>query len=272
MSQDKRAVIIREILYWKKHRLLPEHYCDFLLNLYGNDGEHAATAAYRTKGSRVRRSLMWALALGVITIISIFATYFNAFPLPMQITSAIVGVIVLLIAGMFLRAVSVPLAYLSLGAGSLIILAAGEWLLMEHGWYTPFRALGYLSVCCAIWFALGAYLRLTSFQLCGLLGTAFIYGWVLADVSGSLYGIGIQVAWIAAAVLFLWLGRIVRTVNDSTARAMIAMSFLCLSGPECMLAVSGDLTELAAAGPLLVMTGKLIAAAGLLVWRQKRRK
>ena len=30
----RKQIIINEIIYWKKNRMLPEHYCDFLLALY----------------------------------------------------------------------------------------------------------------------------------------------------------------------------------------------------------------------------------------------
>ena len=34
MDQQRKAIIIHEIKYWKDNHLLPEHYCDFLLALY----------------------------------------------------------------------------------------------------------------------------------------------------------------------------------------------------------------------------------------------
>ena len=33
-GNDKRVIMIAEIEYWRKHKLLKEHYCDFLSNLY----------------------------------------------------------------------------------------------------------------------------------------------------------------------------------------------------------------------------------------------
>ena len=34
MNAQRKRIIISEIQYWKKNRLLPEHYCDFLITLY----------------------------------------------------------------------------------------------------------------------------------------------------------------------------------------------------------------------------------------------
>jgi hypothetical protein len=39
LGDGRKAIIIQEIKYWKQHRLLPEHYCDYLLALYtGGEG------------------------------------------------------------------------------------------------------------------------------------------------------------------------------------------------------------------------------------------
>lgn len=34
MDQNRKNIIVKEILFWKKSRLLPEKYCDFLITLY----------------------------------------------------------------------------------------------------------------------------------------------------------------------------------------------------------------------------------------------
>ncbi|UOQ47425.1 hypothetical protein MUN88_15300 [Gracilibacillus caseinilyticus] len=43
MNQSRKQIIVNEIHYWKSHKLLPDHYCDFLLALYTEghgDGEN----------------------------------------------------------------------------------------------------------------------------------------------------------------------------------------------------------------------------------------
>jgi len=37
MDPNQKRIIVREIEMWRKNRLLPEQYCDFLLNLYMDD-------------------------------------------------------------------------------------------------------------------------------------------------------------------------------------------------------------------------------------------
>ncbi|MCM3743378.1 hypothetical protein M3193_04435 [Sporosarcina luteola] len=39
MNAQRKKIIMAEINYWKQNKLLPEHYCDFLLTLY-TQGDH----------------------------------------------------------------------------------------------------------------------------------------------------------------------------------------------------------------------------------------
>ncbi|MFD1904811.1 hypothetical protein ACFSQ7_13340 [Paenibacillus rhizoplanae] len=39
MNLEKRDTILREIQYWRRSKLLPEQYCDFLTNLYDDQAE-----------------------------------------------------------------------------------------------------------------------------------------------------------------------------------------------------------------------------------------
>ncbi|MCL6585368.1 MAG: hypothetical protein K6T72_02420 [Anoxybacillus sp.] len=48
MNEKRREIIVREIEYWKRSRLLPEHYCDYLLALY-TEGEVTPSVAPRRK-------------------------------------------------------------------------------------------------------------------------------------------------------------------------------------------------------------------------------
>lgn len=52
MNDQRKKIIIAEINYWKQNKLLPEHYCDFLITLYSqgdHDEEISATQAILSK-------------------------------------------------------------------------------------------------------------------------------------------------------------------------------------------------------------------------------
>ncbi|MCG7345110.1 hypothetical protein MHZ92_13270 [Sporosarcina sp. ACRSL] len=52
MNVQRKKIIMAEINYWKQNKLLPEHYCDFLITLY-TQGDHeqeiSATEAILSK-------------------------------------------------------------------------------------------------------------------------------------------------------------------------------------------------------------------------------
>lgn len=58
MNPQRKRIIISEIKYWKQNKLLPEHYCDFLITLYaqGEDEKEAkVTDAILVKEKRNRK-------------------------------------------------------------------------------------------------------------------------------------------------------------------------------------------------------------------------
>jgi hypothetical protein len=49
MDKERKDIIVKEILYWKDNRMLPEHYCDYLLALY-TEGNRPKNKARKAKG------------------------------------------------------------------------------------------------------------------------------------------------------------------------------------------------------------------------------
>lgn len=48
MSNPKKQIILNEITFWKQNKMLPEHYCDFLMSLY-SEGNHQEEIAGKSK-------------------------------------------------------------------------------------------------------------------------------------------------------------------------------------------------------------------------------
>lgn len=66
MNRRRRETIIREIEYWKRSRLLPEHYCNYLLALY-TEGD-ASLSPRRPLRSRLEASLCLLLPAAALAI------------------------------------------------------------------------------------------------------------------------------------------------------------------------------------------------------------
>lgn len=55
MNAQRKKIIMTEINYWKQNKLLPEHYCDFLITLYtqgDNELEVSVNEAVLSKNKR----------------------------------------------------------------------------------------------------------------------------------------------------------------------------------------------------------------------------
>jgi len=269
MDQDKRAIIIKEIQYWKRTRLLPEHYCDFLLNLYSSGQGEASAARERSTIVAARDSggWLWFAAIGIIATAVIFALNFSVFPFLLQIAASVLFVIALIIFGIKVASRSMPVAYLSLGAGCLLMLIAGEWMLVQHGFERSGWAIGYLALCCLIWTIIGAYLHLAFLCFSGLTGILFVYAWLLSLWLDPLYGVPLQLAWIMAAALFVWLAYTARQKLRSLGRNCFVEGCLAWLAPEIMAAIFGN--ELTV-GLQVAMVGKIIVLGLLLMIFRKR--
>ena len=82
MNSQKKAVILNEISFWKKNKLLPEHYCDFLMTLYSEGQEVEENNSTQLKINAANSLLAdnysknWKMILAIIGIILIFGALF----------------------------------------------------------------------------------------------------------------------------------------------------------------------------------------------------
>ena len=82
-KQNRKQIIINEIVYWKDNHLLPAHYCDFLLAIY-TEGSGIQEQILKPK----TRKFYWLYLL--LIPIFIFLFYFTELSLILQIVSGII--------------------------------------------------------------------------------------------------------------------------------------------------------------------------------------
>lgn len=181
MNAQRRKIIISEIKYWRQHKLLPEHYCDFLITLYaqgeqGVEEEKETTdpifVKERKRKHRAATSLIL-LALGVVALLLLFTSY------PM-----IPAVIGLLAIGFFIAIPTfkmvkhpeiIPLYYVC-AAFIMLSLSFKLWFMYfpEH----PLLLIGLLALNCLLWLYAGRMLRQLYFTISGALGLLLIIGFM----------------------------------------------------------------------------------------------
>ncbi|AGT32820.1 membrane protein [Geobacillus genomosp. 3] len=170
MNRRRRETIIREIEYWKRSRLLPEQYCDYLLALY-TEGD----------GRPRSRQRPGSLAAGLCLLLpaAALAIYFTelSFVLQTLLLSLFLSVCLLLVWRW--RKERQLLHFPLIGSAWLLLMGT----VAGSSYYFPGQS-GALTVAvlanCAAWLAVGHLFRLHYFSLAAAVGgvlTAVIVWW-----------------------------------------------------------------------------------------------
>ncbi|WLR56307.1 hypothetical protein LC048_05130 [Mesobacillus subterraneus] len=166
MDDHRRKIITNEIKYWKQNRLLPEHYCDFLLNLYtGGSSEAETTSRYTPSRSKGIISL---ILIGLLSF-SVFLFYFTELSLFLQ-TALILffGMTTLTVAVFMVKKSFYELVPLLTCALLLLITSvqAAEIIFPKH----PVMIYIVTGLNCLVWVTAGMRWKMVSFKLSGIIG------------------------------------------------------------------------------------------------------
>ncbi|MBD2869500.1 hypothetical protein [Paenibacillus arenilitoris] len=211
MNQDRRQIIVKEIDHWRRSKLLPDQYCDFLLNLYADQetsaqirGSHHGTVGKAVAAVQRATGMQWLLTFGTFTFISFVVLYFNEFHPLMQMGIVAGSTVVLLWIGQRLRSRSEAAGLTLTGLGMLLLLGGGLYMLdlhgMEHWGWRP----GLLAGCSLMWVIYGIKGRIPVLHACGWLAAILVYASLLARFTSDSSWYEIQLYWLPVACLFGW--------------------------------------------------------------------
>ncbi len=167
---ERKKIIINEIKYWKKNRLLPEHYCNFLLTLY-TEGEQQEEVSDK----REKTPLNWfpllitflGLALFGLTFLVIYFTDFSSF---LQTGLVLFFSIIMFFLANLVKRFDYRLVHLYILIGALMVFMATihftSYLFPDQ----PNAIIGAVIITCMIWFIIGKKYNLKYFLVSGILG------------------------------------------------------------------------------------------------------
>ncbi|MBC8079356.1 MAG: hypothetical protein H7X86_03365, partial [Gorillibacterium sp.] len=268
MDTDKRKIIIHEIEYWRKNRLLPEQYCDFLQNLYREGEESQGRRVLGLSPGQIKdaKPLTWILIFSLVGIIFYVGFYFTSFPFPMQIMLIALTVLLFFTLGVKNRVMKPTVSYSYLWAGAIIAPTAGFYFIMEHGGEPSALAI-LLSVTALFWIVTGVTSRFASFHFCGWLIIAIIYGWMLLQIISEPEIITLQLYWLPLGTIIAWLGFLLRNRSEANGWVLVAAGALMWIGPE----IYGlTLTGIADGLLQVILALKLIASIMLLYTTRRK--
>lgn len=264
MDNDKRRnIIVREIGYWRKNKLLPEQYCDFLLNLYADE-----TAAGQAQSQGLASAIIGSnpkrffYILSALTVITILCLNFTVFPLPLQI-----GLVALLVFlgyayGIIYRVRKPVLSHAVLGISSILLLIAGPLLLRMHSADEPIWIGSYIALCSLIWIIQGLVFRMGWFHFCGWIGIMLVYAWSVYISIDELHWIHLQLMWLPLAFIFLWIAWFLHRSGYSSATVFFAVATLQWFVPDVISLILYGTT-----GMVQVLFIVKMIAASLLLYR-----
>ncbi|MEK0313026.1 hypothetical protein [Cohnella sp. 56] len=241
VDEDKRKWVVREIESWRRAKMLPEHYCDFLQNLYLDDLTVRPKSAAGERLQKIGQASgkQWLYVLVIFSLICLVALHFSAFPPALQIAISVIGTGVLVALGSRFRD-SLPARGLTLlSAGMLLLPASGAAILHIQGW-TEGPGLFILLVASAlIWIVCGIAERFAVLHWLGWMGIVALYAAVLSRQAPHPSWLEVQVFWVPAALLFAWLSWFLHVKFKMTGAVLFATALILWFMPEVYSALFG---------------------------------
>jgi hypothetical protein len=233
LDAEKRKIIVFEIEHWRTSKLLPEHFCDFLLNLYLEDPADRPKKWGSVSPSSIRNSnwKVWMFIFGGLGLISFISLNFNSYQIPMQISISTLFILLCYMVGGVSRTKNPTISYLALAFGSILLLNIGLFLLHKHE-ADPKLIVAYTVICSIIWMVTGITSRMPVFHFGGWLVLILTYGWVLNHNIDTFDWLGLQMSWVPVSIVLLWLGWLFHHNNKQMGAVLLLVGFLVWFIPD----------------------------------------
>ncbi|QTD41670.1 hypothetical protein [Sporosarcina sp. Te-1] len=185
MNAQRKRIIITEIQYWKQNKLLPEHYCDFLITLYARGEEDGTEEMKGSKGilehekkTRVGR----VIAISLLTIL-VFGGMFllkNYSVWPMSAAAVLATILLIISLGKSRVSSNFTSLLYILSAFLLLGLSLKVWMIFFET--ETMLLIGLLVLNCVLWLFAGRLLKLLYFTISGSVGLLLIIGFLFLSM------------------------------------------------------------------------------------------
>lgn len=264
MDEQKRIMMIKEIEHWRRSKLLPEHYCDFLLNLYMETGSDRSRSMIGLSKKDIAGShwSRWMLVVAAVTALLLSLLNFNSFGISLQIGVSLVFVVSCYWIAFRSREETPVRARLFGGLASMALLGGGAWILGDNGWSEDWMFIALVAGSALVWLAVGWSGPFGFLQYCGWMGLMFAYGWMLNGrlAAGSWYMP--QLGWLPVSFLLLWVGWLFHHRWKTAGLMMMAAGATVWFAPEAFSLLQGSVPT----GVTEIALVCKLAAAGLVLF------
>jgi len=233
-NEEKRKFIVNEIEAWRRSKLLPEHYCYFLQNLYLDDLEDRPKGTVEAVVRKIGQASWkkWFLYFGIFSCICAVFFHFSAFPLALQIAVVGLATTAFVAMGGIWRENQPAKALFSMAAGMLFMFGAGVVILELHGWTSGIGPTVLLAICAVMCISCGIIVRMALIHWFGWLAIVALYARLLLVRIPDPTWAETQLFWIPAALLFIWLSWFLHVRFQSVGAVMFTIGLIVWMMPE----------------------------------------
>jgi len=175
MDKIRKDIVLKEIRYWKEHRLLPEQYCDFLLSLY-TEGSEAEQQIYEKKSHSFKSLFIQMLYIYILLqlVITLVVIYFTEISIDLQIAIFTVFVIICLGSVIYFYRKKHLFFHVSLIVGILILFLATVHIVSKLFSGEQLDLLFIILMNCILWIFIGFKLNLKYLIISGITGAVLL--------------------------------------------------------------------------------------------------
>lgn len=264
MDPQQRQWMAQEIARWRKNRLLPAAYCNFLAQLYDvplDAQEEGSKEPARSWADRIAslRPASWMVVFFIFVLFCIIGFHFTAFAAPMQIS--VIAVPALVLAGLaWSSRKTSPQRTIWRALLASLTLSGGGWLVLQaQGWSAWWPTVVWLVVCALAWLLCGMLAHSGLMQGAGWLHAAAAYCCVLQIAMTDLTLGESQWLWLPESGLFVWMAWAVHRLSPRVSAGLLIASAGLWFMPEAAWVAARAWSELEADQELLsFLLGKWI--------------
>ena len=181
MANSKKTIIMNEILFWKQNKLLPDHYCDFLMTLYseGNEIEleeeigHEKSIIAREKRNRILL-ITFISIVSMALLVALFMVTDSVWLVGLAV--GIVAILFILLGYRFAKKNEIMAPALHIGA-ALLLFGLTVKMSVEYFPENQIVLYGLLIVNCLLWLFTGIKFKLMYFTVSGAIGMVVLVGY-----------------------------------------------------------------------------------------------
>ena len=169
MNENRKKIIINEILTWRKNKMLPEHYCDFLLALYTEGNQQLEIKEQKTKRFFWKNHYLFLLLIPAM----MFFIHFTELPINLQMTFSLIFVLSGILFTFYYLRKGILLQIPLISSALILLLSSVEFI---SKLYPENPQILYFNLVfnCILWLLSGWKLKLLSFIISGALGIVLL--------------------------------------------------------------------------------------------------